>query len=305
MTTILITGGSGTVGTSLIQQLRKKDVALRILSRSKEEIPAATVFTWDVNEGQLEEGALDNVDHIIHLAGANVSQRWTAVQRKKIRDSRIKSADLLFEKLGDRKLKSFISASGISIYGTRTSEHIFTESDSPDYYDNDFLAQVSVDWEKAADQFTSRAERVVKIRTPIVLSRTEGALEKMAKPIKMGLGAPLGSGKQYTPWVHIDDLCKAYIKAVEDEQMNGIYNVVAPEHLTNKQLTQAIARVLNKKLWLPNVPAFMLKLIYGKMAEIVLKGSRASGEKITDLGFEYDYKVVEQALKDLLTINNQ
>ena len=300
METVLITGGSGMIGTAVIRLLRSEDVEIRTLSRSKQELPGTKVFTWDVQAGQIDPDALKDVDHIIHLAGATVSERWTENQKRKIRDSRIKSANLLFEKLEDQKIKSFISASGSSIYGTQTSEHIFNESDTPDTYDDDFLAKVSVDWEKAADQFGAKADRVVKMRTPVVMSATGGALERIAKPVKMGVGAALGSGDQYVPWVHIEDMAAAYIFALKNEKMSGAYNVVAPEHVTNEQLTKTIGLVLDKSIWMPNVPAFALRALYGDMAEIILKGSRLDGQKITELGYNYKFKELEPALLDLL-----
>ena len=300
METVLITGATGTIGGQLIPLLIQVGYSVRILTRNKQKNGINTaIFEWDVQKEYIEEGALDGVDHIIHLAGSSVSQRWTTDRKQEILDSRIKSAGLLLKHL-KLPLKSFISASGISYYGTKTVDKIFTEEDSIKFNQSDFLAQVTHNWENAADQFKSKAGRVVKMRTPVVMSKTGGALERMAKPIKMGVGSALGSGKQWVPWVHIEDLCQAYILALKNEDMSGAYNISAPEHLTNKMLTKAIANQLNRKLIMPRVPGFILKILFGKMANIVLLGSRVDGTKITSLGFDYEHKTIKSALGNLL-----
>ncbi|MBD3638349.1 MAG: TIGR01777 family protein [Crocinitomicaceae bacterium] len=302
METILITGGSGMIGSALIPKLLEMGYRVRVLSRSKQPIEGVEVFTWDVDQETIETGALAGVDHIIHLAGYDVSSgRWTNKRKQLIYDSRIKSIHVLRKHLNNQKINAFISASGVSIYGTVTTEKIFTEDDVPESYDdNDFLAKVSKDWEAAADLFSANADRVVKVRTPVVLSRSGGALERIAKPVKMGVGVALGSGKQYVPWVHIDDLVQFYIKSIADKKFEGPYNVVAPDHVTNNQLTQAIAHALNKKIWLPNAPSFVLKLMFGQMANIVLKGSRVSSEKLLRTGFEFDHSELNESVKNLM-----
>lgn len=298
---VLITGASGMIARQLAKKIGK-EYELRFLTRKKEH---SNEYEWDIRKGTIDEAALDNVSHIIHLAGANISEkRWTDERKKELISSRIDSAALLRTALkkNNIKLKSFISASGINFYGTETTEKIFTENDPPG---NDFLSEVVVLWERAADDFKEQnlAERVVKIRTAVVLSEKEGALKKMVPPIQYYIGSPLGSGKQYMPWIHIEDICSIYELALKNSLLDGAYNAVSPQHATNKDLTEKIAEVLNKPLWMPNVPAFILKLIFGELASAILEGSRASSKKIQETGFQFQFPDLKDALDNLL--NNE
>ena len=300
METVLITGGSGKIGRELISKIDQTKYDVRVLSRSGKPISACSVFKWDVDNFSIDKKSLENLDHIIHLAGSDVSTgRWTSSRKKEIRDSRIKSLSLIETHL-IRPLKSFTLASGISIYGTRTTAEIFSENSEIENKSDDFLAQVSEDWEAAAIKFGKKAETTLILRTPVVLSRSGGALEKLKKPIKMGFGSALGDGKQWMPWVHIDDLIQAYIKGLEDHKFDGIYNVCAPEHISNEEFTRKIAATVGKKIWAPKVPAFILKAMFGEMSGIILNGSRVSGEKIEKTGLKYEYPTLELALTDLL-----
>ncbi|MFL9833027.1 TIGR01777 family oxidoreductase [Chryseobacterium terrae] len=295
---VLITGASGAIAKMLSKRI-EKDYTVRFLTRKKE---SENEFEWDIENNIIEENAFENVSHIIHLAGANISEkRWTEDRKKELISSRVDSAKLILNALKKKnlKLKSFISASGINFYGTKTTDKIFTENDDPG---NDFLSEVVVVWEKAADEFKEQnvAERVVKLRTAVVLSKNEGALAKMMTPVKLGIGSPLGSGKQYMPWIHIDDICAMYEFALKNPEIEGSYNASAPQHTTNENLTKLIAKVLNKPLWMPNVPSFILKLIFGELADALLEGSRASSEKIKKAGFEFQFPDLKVALEDLL-----
>lgn len=295
---VLITGASGAIARVLSKKLENQ-YSIRFLTRKKE---AENEFEWDLENQIIDENAFENVSHIIHLAGANISEkRWTEDRKKELISSRVDSAKLILNTLKKKniKLKSFISASGINFYGTKTTDKIFTENDAPG---NDFLSEVVVVWEKAADEFKEQnvAERVVKIRTAVVLSKNEGALAKMMTPIKFGIGSPLGSGKQYMPWIHIDDICSIYEFALKNPEVEGSYNASAPQHTTNENLTKLIAKVLNKPLFIPNVPSFILKLIFGELADALLEGSRASSEKIEKAGFEFQFPDLKMALEDLL-----
>ncbi|UOV00129.1 DUF1731 domain-containing protein [Chryseobacterium daecheongense] len=196
-----------------------------------------------------------------------------------------------------------MSASGVNVYGTETTEKIYTEEDEPG---NDFLSEVVVLWEQSADQFLKEnaAERVVKIRTAVVLSEKDGALKKMLPPIQYGVGSPLGSGKQYIPWIHVKDICSIYEFALENPAVSGAYNASSPQHTTNENLTKNIAKVLNKPLFMPNVPAFVLYLMFGELADALLKGSRVSSQKIQDAGFTFEYPDLQGALQDLLKKKN-
>ncbi len=295
---VLITGASGMIAKELARKIRK-EYEIRFLTRKKEHHHE---YEWDIRKGSIDDGALENVSHIIHLAGANISEkRWTPERKRELISSRVDSAELLRTALRKNKikLKSFISASGINFYGTETSEKIYTENDLPG---NDFLSEVVVLWERAADDFKEQdlAERVVKIRTAVVLSEKDGALKKMVPPIQYGIGSPLGSGKQYMPWIHIEDICAIYELALKNTTIDGAYNAVSPQHATNKDLTKKIAKVLGKPLFMPNVPGFVLKLIFGELATAILEGSRASSQKIQNAGFHFKFPDLEEALKNLL-----
>ncbi|WP_294299803.1 TIGR01777 family oxidoreductase [uncultured Chryseobacterium sp.] len=295
---VLITGANGLIAKELSKRL-EKEYTVRFLTRKKQH---ENEFEWNTNAGTIDENALENVSHIIHLAGAGIAEkRWTEERKKEIISSRVGSAGLMLKALQrkNQKLKSFVSASGINYYGTETTEKIFTEKDGPG---NDFLSKVTVVWEQAADEFKNRnvAERVVKLRTGVVLSEKEGALKKMLPTIKAGIGSPLGTGKQYLPWIHIQDICAMYEFALKNSELDGPFNAVAPEYATNEDLTEKTAQVLKKPLFMPNVPGFILKLIFGELSVAVLEGSRASAEKIEKAGFRFMFPNLKEALKDLL-----
>lgn len=295
---VLITGAGGMIAKELAKKIGN-DYEIRFLTRNKKR---ENEYEWDIRKGSIDEAALDNVSHIIHLAGANISEkRWTPERKRELISSRVDSAELLRTALRKNKikLKSFISASGINFYGTKTSEKIDVETDPPG---NDFLSEVVVLWERAADDFKEQelAERVVKIRTAVVLSEKDGALKKMVPPVQYYIGSPLGNGKQYMPWIHIDDICSIYEFAIKNTAIDGAYNAVSPQHTTNKELTKKIAKVLGKPLWMPNVPGFVLKLIFGELASAILEGSRASSQKIQEAGFHFKFPDLDEALRDVL-----
>ncbi len=294
---ILITGGSGFIGSHLTPVFQGMGYEVVHLSHrtpmGDEEVPT---FHWDIEDQELDEKSLEGVGSVIHLAGAGVmDHRWTHEYKKKIEESRVGGTELLVNSM--RKLEeppdTFISASAIGYYGAVTSEHVFTEDDPPA---DDFLAKVTRKWEEAADEASDMA-RVVKMRTGLVLDKDEGPLPQMARPIKMGVGAPLGSGKQYVPWIHILDICRAYIFALHTEEMEGAYNAVAPEDVTNEELTHSIAKVLNRPVFLPGIPGSMMKLIMGERGGIALEGSPVSSEKLQNEGFNFKYPTLMEALE--------
>lgn len=296
---ILITGASGLVGSRLTELLLQKGYQVSHIGRSK-KTDAVPSFVWDIEKQWIDPLALEGVDTIIHLAGAGVAdKRWNAKRKQEILDSRVKSSQVLFEFLKDNahSVKTFVSASAIGIYGFADNEKVFTEDSAPA---NDYLAQVVKQWEASVDQIQSLGIRVAKMRIGIVLSEKGGALLEMAKPIRLGVGAPLGSGDQYLSWIHLDDLCEMFVKAAEDATMSGAYNAVAPQWNTNREVTKAIAQALNKPLLLPPVPGFVLKIIVGEMAAIVLGGSKVSAEKIQKTGFQFQFTDLSDALRDLL-----
>ena len=297
METILITGGTGLIGKHLCNLLRSKGFKVTILSRSNSDNP--NTYFWDIEKDFIEQKAIEQADYIIHLAGAGIAdERWTKKRKKALIDSRVNSTQLLYKKVVqfNPNLKGFIAASGIGYYGAITSEKILTENDA---VGTDFLATICKLWEKESMKFDAINIRTVILRTGIVLSKNGGAYEKISKPIKIGVGSALGSGKQYMPWIHIADLCNMYLSAIENNELHGTYNAVAPEHVTNEEFTSNTALSLNKKIRLPNVPGFVLKTLLGKLAVILLEGTRVSSEKIITTKFKFIYTSLNEALKDI------
>lgn len=291
MAKILITGGTGLVGSRLTKILLQKKHEVVILSRNPKK---ENEFKWDLSKNYIDKKVFENVDYIIHLAGAGIADKpWTESRKQLIIDSRIDSANLLFKTVKNNKIniKGFISASGIGFYGAITSDKIFNEIDSPA---NDFLGKVCKKWEVAAHQFESIKIPVTIFRTGIVLSKKGGALKKMKTPII----SPLGTGKQFLPWIHIDDLCEMYAKSVETN-LRGIYNAVAPEHQTSKTFSKALAKSIKKPYLGICVPSFVLKLKFGEMAIILLEGSKVSSKKIEKNGFSFRFKTLNKALENL------
>ena len=299
MKKILISGATGLVGKKLCKKLYERGYLVEILVRSKSAKTDFKSYVWDYENGFLEEGALDNTYIFIHLAGASISKRWTESYKKEIYNSRINSAQFIFEQMKKQSIfpEAVVSSSAVGFYGQITSQHIFSESDSPA---EDFLGKVCTDWELKALQFEKLGSRVVRIRTSTVLSEKGGALEVLKKPIELNVGAALGTGDQYFPWIHIDDLVNMYFKAVEDVSMNGAYNAVAPDFTNNRELTKKIAAHLGKKIWLPNIPKFIIKTALGEMSVLALEGSRVSSRKIENSGFKFFYNSLDKALADVI-----
>lgn len=236
---VLITGGSGLVGRKLTEILLENKIEVVWLSRHKSSNAPVPTFVWDYDSGVLDAKAMVGVTHIVHLAGAGVfDKKWTEDYKKEIMDSRVKSAKLLLNK-STPDLKGYISASAIGWYGADHGDMILTETDSNG---SDFLAEVTKHWEAQADQFLKENCRVVKIRIGIVMARDGGALPMMTKPVKFGVGAPIGSGKQYVSWIHVEDLATIFYQALTDESWSGVYNACAPNPVTNEYLTKVITK---------------------------------------------------------------
>jgi len=299
---ILITGGTGLVGSRLTEMLLNKGFEVSHIGRTKKagRVPS---FVWDIKQKKFDAHALKGVNTIVHLAGAGVAdKRWTTARKKEILGSRIESTKLLFEtlKTTSNEVNTVVAASAIGYYGFGMGEETVEEDSKPG---TDFLAQVTKQWEAQVDKIGTLGIRMVKLRIGIVLSEKGGALAEMAKPIKLGAGAALGSGKQYLSWIHLDDLCEMFIKAIAAENMNGAYNAVGTGWVTNQEMTKAIAHILKKPLLLPSVPGFVLKIILGEMADMVLNGSKVSSKKIQKTGFSFQYTSLDDALKNLLQKN--
>ena len=294
---ILITGGTGLIGVSLSKQLLQKGYRISNLSRSPGKDPAVKTYLWDVDKGEIDAHCINGVDIVIHLAGAGIADKpWTEGRKKQLIDSRTKSIGLIYELLRTQKhtVKSVISASAIGYYSDRGDE-LMTETSVPS---NDFMAKCCIEWENAVDKGINLGLRIVKFRTGVVLDKG-GALAKLALPVKLYLGSPLGSGRQWVPWIHWQDVINMYLFAIENDSMTGAYNMVAPNPINNKELTRAVANQLHKPLWLPNVPAFFLKLLMGEMSTIVLGSTKVSAQKIKAAGFTFRFPEITQALKEI------
>lgn len=288
---ILIGGGSGLIGTRLTEILLQKGYQVRHLGRKAKDGPAKT-FEWDIHRHTIDERAFDGVTHVINLAGANVNgHRWTKEYKNEILVSRTESTRLIVGFLNNKPhtVKQFISGSAIGYYGLANNPEWFHEEDKPGV---DFMAQVVVEWERIADQCKVP---VVKLRTGIVISEHGGAYKEMARPIKLYVGSPLGSGKQVVSWIHLEDECGIIIHIIENN-LSGPFNATAPEPATNEEITKAIAKKLHKPLWLPNVPGFVLRIVLGEMTDAVLGGSKVSPEKIQSTGYKFQYPTIESTL---------
>jgi len=299
--TVLITGGSGLVGRHLIPLLLDAGYRIRILSRKKREMKNAESFLWDIHAGTIEEGAVEGLDHIIHLAGENMGKgRWTKSKKKSIIDSRVLSARLLFDTVEKRNpdLKSFTSASATGYYGALSTEYIFKEPDPPGL---DFAARVCVQWEEAAKLFRSGGYRTSVVRTGIVLTKEGGMLGRLLPTVKLRFSPLFGNGRHYLPWIHIDDLCGIYLKIVKDADMDGIYNAVAPEHIRYKNLVKTLSVLKKKKVLMPPTPELPWRIMFGEKASMLLEGSRVSSEKIIKAGYDFQYSGLTEALKNIIS----
>lgn len=296
--TVLITGGTGLVGTELSKLLSSSGYTVTHLSRNPKQKDYQT-FYWDVEKKEIDAEAIKSADAIIHLAGAGVSdKRWSKEWKDAIYNSRIQSTQLLKEKVEELNpdLKHFVSASAIGYYGWDSGDALVDEASEKG---EGFLADVVDDWEKEANTFQALNIPVSKVRIGIVLSEKGGALVEIAKPIRFGVGAPLGTGNQYMSWIHIKDLCGVF-QYVLDKKIEGIFNGVAPSPVTNKTFTREVAKVLKKPLWLPNVPTFALRLLVGEMTDILVGGNKVSSKKIESAGFNFEFSALQDALNNLL-----
>lgn len=295
---VLITGGTGLIGKKLVHKLRERNHNPRVLTRKKTDNP--NEFYWNTEENFIDPKAFEHLDSIIHLAGANISQKWTTDYKRELFSSRIDTANLLKDYCLRQivRLKSFISASGINYYGTFTSDQILKESDG--ILKQDFLAKLCDEWENAAENFSDISHRTVCLRTAMVLAKNGGAFPMLKKTVDFNIGSAVGSGNQWMNWIHEDDLVNMYIFALENPEINGKFNAVADKVPTNYQFMKLLAAISNKFFLPVNVPAFVMKMTFGEMSSIILEGTRASNEKIKSLGFDFKFSTPETAFKDLI-----
>jgi uncharacterized protein (TIGR01777 family) len=298
MKNILITGGSGLLGTELTKELLDLGHRVSHLSRRQGKDPHVKTFLWDVNAGKIDPHCIDGVDTIIHLAGAGIAdKRWTEERKREIVDSRTRSIRLIYGLMREKahKVHTVISASGINYYGSRGDELLNEESTPAD----DFIGKCCVEWENAVDEGKQFDIRILKFRTGVILTTKGGALPQLALPVKLGIGSPLGTGNQWVPWIHHKDAIKMYLSGLDNEQLAGVYNMVAPLPVTNMQMTIAVAGQLHRPLWAPNVPVSVIKLLFGQMASLVLGSTKASSQKIETAGFTFSYPDITSALKEI------
>jgi uncharacterized protein len=297
---VLITGGGGLIGKYLTSFLLKEGYSVSHLSRNIKQHLNERVFFWDPSNNIIDPAALEGIDFIVHLAGANIGEkRWTTARKNEILKSRVQSAKFLHATIAERKipLKAFISASATGIYGSGSSSSIFNEQDPPS---TDFLSSVCNQWEQAADLFSKSGIRTVKIRTAVVLEKNDSALSKLMMPGKFGFLVQTGNGSQFMPWIHINDLCKIYLKAIEDPLMRGCYNAVSPQQVTHREFVHQLAKTMNVPVFPLPVPGFLLSIIMGEMSVVVLKGNRVSSEKIQDAGYSFLFSKLEDALENVI-----
>lgn len=299
MDVILITGATGLIGSALTQHLLERGIAVRHLGRSRPKRTVVPHFQWDPTRGTLDSDALMGVSHIVHLAGAGIAdQRWSRSRVDELINSRTATSRLLQQAVRTQGLpvRAFVSAAGIGYYGAKTRQHILTERDPAG---TDTIATISSEWERAVDEWSPVA-RVVKLRTPLVLARHGGALPKLATPVRLGIGAALGTGKQWVPWVHIDDLVRCYTAALFDDRYSGAYNVSTGSDATNDELMRTLCGVLGRPYFMPHVPGPVLHLMVGGISSVLLEGSRVSNARLLSTGFSFGHSTLEMALRDLL-----
>lgn len=311
MATVLIAGGTGMIGRALTKELVKLNYDVIILTRDKKNLKYSdnvSYAEWDVNKGTIDHEAIVKANYVVHLAGANVAERrWTAQRKKEIVDSRVKSGELIVKALSQypNRVKAVVSSSAIGWYGPDAkipSRKPFMEAD-PSH--GDFLGSTCKRWEEAIEPVTDLDKRLVIFRTGIVLSNDGGAFVQFLRPLKFGAATVMGSGKQMVSWIHIDDLVRLYVEAIENQNWAGRYNAVAPNPVNNKQLIKTIAKHSGRKHLTFHIPKFILKTILGEMSIEVLKSTTVSSRKVESMGYRFVFPDIESAVKNLLNPDHQ
>ncbi|WP_417885691.1 TIGR01777 family oxidoreductase [Zunongwangia sp.] len=298
---ILITGATGLIGSKITDLCRKQNISVNYLTTSKEKIKNEENyrgFLWNPDKKEIDVDAIKGVDAIINLVGESIAQRWTKENKRAIIESRVESTNLLFDTLAKNphQVSQIVSASAIGIYES-SLQKLYTEDET--IIDDSFVGEVVVKWEAAVDNFKDLGIKTSKIRIGLVMAENGGILDQLKQPVAYNVGAPLGSGKQWQSWIHITDLAQIFLFVLKEE-IGGVFNGVAPNPVTNKELTKEVASQLNKPLWLPNVPSFILKAYFGEMARLLLSSQLVSSQKIEDHGYHFEYRRLNKALSDLL-----
>tara|TARA_R110002074_G_scaffold348282_1_gene518676 strand:+ start:8311 stop:9273 length:963 start_codon:yes stop_codon:yes gene_type:complete len=304
---VLITGATGLVGSELVSQCHEKGYDVNYLTTSKKKIVSELNYQgyfWNPTTAEIDKNCLDGVSVIINLAGSSISNRWTKEYRQEIIDSRVNSLELLkstLQKTESHSVNSIVSASAIGIYPNSLSDY-YTEEEPK--VDDSFLGEVVDVWENKIDEFESLGLKVAKVRIGLVLSNDGGALPEIAKPVNYYAGAAFGSGEQWQSWIHISDLAGIFLH-IATYKLEGVYNGVAPNPVTNIKLVKEIAKVLNKPLFLPNIPKIVMHTILGDMAYILFASQRVSSKKIEEEGFIFHYANICQALGAIYESDNK
>ena len=301
MQRVLITGATGLVGQEIVKQCHAQNIHVNYLTTNKSKIVSLynyQGFYWNPKTGEINDNCFKDVETIINLSGATVSKRWTKKYKTEILNSRLDSLRLLFNTIetNNYSIKQLISASAIGIYpDSRTNYYDETNNVNGD----NFLAQVTKQWEAQARNFVALNIKVALVRIGIVLAKNGGALLKLVKPIKAYLGSPLGGGGQWQSWIHVEDLANIFM-FINKHKLEGVYNGVAPNPVKQRELVKTIAKVVNRPVFMPKVPSFMLKILLGEMSTLVLESQRVSSKKLENKGFIYKYNYLIPTLENLL-----
>lgn len=298
---VLITGATGLIGKEIVRLCLAKNISVNYLTTSKNKITSTNNykgFYWNPFTQEIDTACFEGVDAIINLAGASISKRWTSSYKKQILESRLQSLQLLKQTIETKNIsiKHILSASAIGVY-LDSLVNYYTEESSE--YSSSFLGEVVKKWEAKLDEFSSLGIKVSKIRIGLVLDAKEGALPKITQPIKFGFGAAFGTGEQWQSWIHIKDLAHLFLHVVE-QNLEGVFNGVAPNPVTNKELTKAIAKAVRRPLILPNIPKFVMKISLGEMHTLLFESQRVSSQKVENTNFHFKFHNIQPALEDLL-----
>tara|TARA_R110002049_G_scaffold69887_2_gene180827 strand:- start:645 stop:1550 length:906 start_codon:yes stop_codon:yes gene_type:complete len=299
--TVLITGATGLIGKEIVKQCHAEGINVHYLTTSKSKLTKDSNykgFYWNPNNNEIDHKCFDGVSAIINMVGASISKRWTDNYKTILLESRTKTAQLLQDtiKTHNYKIDQVVSASAIGIYPTSLVNY-YDETNTE--ISDTFLGKVVHEWEAAVDGFKDLGCKVAKIRIGLVLAKDGGALPEIVKPIKFGAGAAFGSGKQWQSWIHVKDLASLFVFALQNN-FEGIYNGVAPNPVSNKELTKASAKVLRRPLILPNIPKFVMKLVLGEMHILLFESQRVCSKKVESEGFDFKYVNLKPALENLL-----
>ncbi|MEL6916173.1 MAG: TIGR01777 family oxidoreductase [Bacteroidota bacterium] len=302
---VLITGATGLVGSTIVALCLRENIEVNYLSTSKRKLVSEKNykgFYWNPKTDEIDMDCFSGVTAIINLAGASISKRWTTTYKEEIVSSRINSLKTLHKALKEidhSEINSFVSASAIGLYPNSLS-NFYKEDEHR--IDQSFLGEVTKAWEEEIDTFDTFNFNIVKIRIGLVLSTKGGALPEMAKPINNFVGAAFGSGNQWQSWIHADDLARMFLFVLQND-LQGVFNGVGPNPVTNSKLTKEIAQVLNKPLFLPNIPRFVMRTLLGEMSYLLFTSQRVSSKKIEEKGFVFDYRNICKSLENLYLEN--